>query len=561
MHAEVYIQGKGKISLSAKDFLAQGGQGAVYSKADTAYKVYLDPTKMIPPAKITELSAISNPKIIRPQDILLDKKGTPIGYTMRFIKNTYALCQLFPKAFRDRQHITPDMMLRLVQDMQASVKSVHQAGILIVDLNEMNWLVDDKCTEVYGIDVDSYQTRNFPATVLMESVRDRHCKNNKFSEGTDWFAFAITSFQMFIGIHPYKGRHPSVDSLDDRMLQNISVLNPKVSFPKVCLPFSVIPAAYLQWYKAVLEKGERVPPPDSAQAVLFVATVTRVKGSQNFEIKEVFTLPESIVDHVLINSVQVTLTTKALYVKGKKIADAHQGAHIGVTPKTTHVLLGSLENGIMEVFDATAGSKLPLYLNAEAMMSYDGRFYFKNAGHIYEIEFAETATRIIPTAIGVANVHQNSTKLYDGVAIQNLFGKYYASIFPMTKQHFEIQIKEVEGQIVDAKFERNILMIVANKGGKYNRYVLRFAADYGSYDLKIEKDIQYVGLNFVVLDNGVCCFLNEKDEIELFRNKKDDPMVKVVADNQINGDLKLFKEGTTVMFSKDDTLYTMTMKK
>ena len=34
-----------------------------------------------------------------------------------------------------------------------------------------------------------------------------------------WFAFAVVTFQLFTGIHPYKGKHPSVLDLDARMPQ------------------------------------------------------------------------------------------------------------------------------------------------------------------------------------------------------------------------------------------------------------------------------------------------------------------------------------------------------
>ena len=59
----------------------------------------------------------------------------------------------------------------------------------------------------------------------MDSVRDRHAAG--WNEGTDWFSFALVSFQMFVGIHPYKGKHPALKTLDERMAQNVSVLHPR----------------------------------------------------------------------------------------------------------------------------------------------------------------------------------------------------------------------------------------------------------------------------------------------------------------------------------------------
>ena len=178
-----YVQGRGEIHLSKADFKAQGGEGAVYVKGSTAYKIYADPRRMVPKAKILELSVLTHSNIIRPMEVLLDQSSNPVGYSMRYVDKAFALCQIFPKAFRQRKNLTPEMVLRLVQKLQEGVRHVHAKGILIVDLNEMNFLVSEYFSELFFIDVDSYQTPSFPATVLMESVRDRHAKT--FHEGSD----------------------------------------------------------------------------------------------------------------------------------------------------------------------------------------------------------------------------------------------------------------------------------------------------------------------------------------------------------------------------------------
>ena len=47
--------------------------------------------------------------------------------------------------------------------------------------------------------VDSYQTAHYPATAIMPSVRDWKVPLHDFSELSDWFSFAIVSFQVFLG--------------------------------------------------------------------------------------------------------------------------------------------------------------------------------------------------------------------------------------------------------------------------------------------------------------------------------------------------------------------------
>src|SRR5258705_3158582 len=250
-----FVQGKGEIRLSKSDFRAQGGEGAICVKGSTAYKIYTDPSRTIQPTKILELSVLAQPNIIRPLDVIIDRQNQPVGYSMRHVVRSYVLCQLFPKAFRFRNNVTPETVLRLERNLQEGVKHADRKGILIVDLNELNFLVAEDFKEVFFIDVDSYQTPSFAATVLMESVRDRHAQT--FTVGSDWFSFAVVSFQMFVGIHPFKGSYPPLQNLPDkerkldaRMRANVSVLHAGVSIPASCLPFAVIHPIYIDCYRS-----------------------------------------------------------------------------------------------------------------------------------------------------------------------------------------------------------------------------------------------------------------------------------------------------------------------
>ena len=135
----------------------------------------------------------------------------------------------------------------------------------------MNFLLNDQLNNIFFIDTDSYKTKSYNATAIMESIRDRH--SSSFNTNTDWFSWAIITFQMFIGIHPFKGKHPKFSNLDERMMNNVSVLNSSVSIPKLCASFDVIPQAYREWYKAVFEDGKRVPPPSGFQDLIIIQPI------------------------------------------------------------------------------------------------------------------------------------------------------------------------------------------------------------------------------------------------------------------------------------------------
>lgn len=563
---KVFVKSKGDVNLTKSDFVASGGEGEIYRKARTAFKIYTGKTPCIPFAKIQELSNISAPNVIAPKELVLSTRNKPIGYTMRHISNTYALCQTFTKAFKTRNNVTPDMMLELVKKMQKTIAYLHSIGILIVDLNEMNFLVNKKLTDVYFIDVDSYQTKSFPATAIMPSIRDRH--TNSFNQMTDWFSFGIVSFQMFIGIHPYKGKHPTLKTLDDRMLANIPVFHKDVRYPKVCMPFDYIPDAYRDWYKAIFFEGDRIAPPSVAQAVLIVPVVTTlIKSNSNFDIQELDSYDGNIIKFLSINGTRVLVTDEGgIYVNGS-LEINHKDSNIAITPKKNLVIDCSIvhsdddESDKLKLLNVTTNKPIDCDINADDMMSYDGRIYVKQADKIAEIEFIELTDRVLVAAHVVTNTLENATKLFNGVVIQNVLGSCVASVMPQSKTCHQVIIPEMKGyQIIDAKYEKNVLVIIGNKKGKYDKFIFKLSSDFKSYELRKVDDVTYSGINFTVLDNGVAVHLNEDDEIEIFVNKCGKNNVKVIDSRSISGDMRLYSDGVKVLFAEKNKMYRIQMK-
>ena len=558
-----FIKGKGEITLSKSDFRAAGGFGSVYVKGSTAYKIYHDPANMIPVAKISELSNLTEPYIVRPRAIILDSKNKPVGYTMLNINNGYALCQMFPKAFRLRKNLDVNNTANLVQKLREGVGFVHSKDSLIVDLNEMNFMITDKFDQVYFLDVDSYQTKSFKATSLMDSIRDRHCHNKQFNTGTDWFAFGIVSFQMFVGIHPFKGTYiplSNIDKdkrLDARMLQNISVLHKDVTIPSVTLDFSNIPNSYRQWYEAVFERGERVAPPKDMQAVVVIAKVQRLSGSNNFEINDFFTGDGDIIS---INH-DIIVTSKFIYRGHSILAPSQPDVKIGFTPKMGYAVSAHCEDGEVKLFNLDTKKPIDSYIACQDLMSYEGSLYCRFENAVYQVDFIETHSQVMATGKIVGNVMEKSSQVFDGVIMQNMLGSYFAMIFPEPGGNYEFKINELDGyQVIDAKFSKGVLMVVGNKGGKYDKFVIRFSKDYYTKDIRVSNDIVYSGLNFVVLDNGVCINLNEKDEVMVFRSEKDATLTKVITDPSIKSDSKLFSVGVSTIIAHGNNAHKIKMK-
>jgi len=560
-----FVQGKGEIRLGASDFKAQGGEGSIYVKGSHAYKIYTDPLRAIPRPKILELSALALPNIIRPLDLLLDTKNRPIGYSMCSVNRSYALCQLFPKAFRQRNNLTPELTLDLVRKLQEGVSHVHAKSILIVDLNELNFLVAEDFAEVFFIDVDSYQTPSYPATVLMESVRDRHAR--KFTTESDWFSFAVVSFQMFVGIHPFKGSYPPLQGqpdkekkLDARMRANVSVLRPEVSVPASCLPFSVIPPAYLDWYRAVFEEGKRLPPPDQLQPIFTLTThdTSHTVGSCHFEIAEIREFDAEIIWHDGL----ITITRKSIYFQRENFLKPQADVQVATTPRLGHVVIAYMNGAIPCFHDLTDARALNLGIEGEEIMQCNGQFYLKQRENIFAVEFIELASGILLGIKSVANVMIKSTRMFEGLAIQNLLGTYYASIFPAPGVCHQVRLSELDGyQILDARLYRNVLLVVGAKGGQYDKLVLRFADNFAEYDSRVVPDVSSTDINFTVLDSGVVLHLTDEGALEVFSRLKNSTDIKTIHDPSVGGDARLFHTGGQALIARGSKLYKFTMRR
>lgn len=544
-----------EVNLTQKDFLASGGQGSVYTKSGIAYKIYHDPKTMIPTGKIQELSVLNQPFVLRPLDVIY-QNNKPVGYTMKHLTDGYPLCQMFTQAYKKRNNIDGKIVLNLVQLLQEGVKFVHSKDIIIVDLNEFNFLVTNDNNNVYFLDVDNYQTKMYPAQALMESVRDRHSKT--FNKETDWFSFGIVSFQMFVGIHPFKGKYDKTNHLTDaearldyRMLNNISVLHPDVRVPSATLPFQSIPSGYLEWFKAVFEQGKRIAPPDSAQAVVTLVQAVKVVKSFNFNVVEYLKFDSDIVS-VYNNYI---ITQDSTYKKNQKLIDRKAHVVYNGTLDTTFSVF--LKDGRVECQDLEKRSAVNINLNGEKIFRVDNNLYVKDEDNIYLLTFMKTGNFVNVLPKLVNKVLPNSAKVFEGLVVDNILGRNFALVIDGTRS-LKIPLPYLDsGKLVNAKYQNKVLMVVYSENGNYKKAIHKLDNNF-NYDTRT-LDVNSGDINFTVLDNGVVLHFLEDDELELFQNKKDSTMSKTFKDNNITSSDLLFSKGTQAMFARGKELYKFTM--
>jgi hypothetical protein len=563
---KVTVLGQGDITLTQKDFVASGGEGHVYTRGGTAYKIYIDPKRALPAGKITELAVLTEPNIIKPEIVLLDPvKHHPIGYTMRFVRDTLPMCQVITRAFREREGIDHSMMLKLIQRLQALVDHTHKAGVLIVDLNELNYLVNKAFDDVYGIDVDSYQTKSYPATAIMPSVRDWSVQGHAFTEGSDWFSFACIAYQMFTCIHPFKGKHPTVHGLEARMKAGLSVFDADVSVPKVVYPNTVIPPGYLAWFKAVLQDGKRVAPPSDPGSFVAVAVASRiVMGGAALDIDEVHTYRDMLLGFTESNGTRVAWMRSGVWVNDHPALGPTHVQAIGFSPKQGHVIVAWTDGPDLRLYNATTQQAIPVTLRADDVRGHEGRIYVRSTDRVIEVILHEMSGQIIPTPKVVTQVLEHSSRLFDGAVVQDMLGSIFVSVYPRSGASFQTRIPELEAyKIVDAKCDGRVLMVVGTLKSKptgYDRLTFVFDESFTTYKRATTvQDVPLAGMNFIVLDSGICVHLTEDEKLEVW-SVNAPGKIKVVEDKVLGGDMRLVKYGGRVAFVRGDKVSTIRMK-
>lgn len=561
----VYVKGQPEVSLTKSHFVAEGGEGKVFVHGDTGYKVFHDPDKAVASGKIQDLSRITDHRVIAPKDPLYrGRKALHVGHTFKFVRDTWTLCQLFPRAFREREGFDHKKALELVQQIQVGVRAVHQANVLIVDLNEMNFLVSRDFSTPYFIDVDSYQTPRYPATAIMPSVRDPQVRGLDFNEGSDWFSFAVVSFQLFVGIHPFKGKHPDVKGLEERMKAGISIFDKAVKIPRTAYGLDAIPSSYRDWYEDVFVHGHRNAPPDGSHHVIVLRPVVRkIAGTDNFEITEVAEHDKDIRDLFVGGGHSVVWSDEQILVDRRHAGYWPTPVAVGFTPKHGHPIAALSDPYVgTTLMDTTTKEMLKdvIFPKGE-MVAANETIYIRSRDKILEVVLTEAGNRILASTRVAANVLENACKLYEGVAIQSLLGEPHVSIFPRRSACYQLTVPELKGhKIVQAKHDGGVLMVLAAEKGTYHRFVFRFDDRYATYDVRKVEDVSPTDLNFITLDSGVCVCVNEEENLELFSCKKGSQSVKTVDDPVLGGDMRLAKDGGTLLFYRGNKIYSMRMK-
>jgi len=316
---------------------------------------------------------------------------------------------------------------------------------------------------------------------------------------------------------------------------------------------------------AVFENGLRELPPKDFEAVLkIVAKVMEISESDKFVIDETDKVDSEIVSLYSSEKDYVAITRTHIHVSNKRYPLPAQNCKIGFTPKQFKPIAVWLEpDGTVKMYDIIGTQEVYFSAKAERIIVCEGRIYLQSHMNVVEITLNELPTKILASVFTVGQVLDlpGATTVGESVIIQNLFGLYHASIFPRPKAHHQIALPELEGyQVLDAKYFFNVLVIIAQKNGKYDRFVIRLQPDFKGYELRRVEDVGYTGINFTVNHRGICVLITEDERVELFTIQPGTD-VKVIDDKVISGDMRLCTKGGKAHFYRGRKLYRLSMKK
>lgn len=568
----VELEGRGALILRPDDFVAQGGEGTVYRAAQTIVKIYNDPLKMARENMIEKLQILARIKhryIVAPEGTVFDSKSQPIGFYMSFVSGE-PMSRVFTTAFRQRERFSDENARMLVERMRETINFAHERDAVIVDANELNWRAifpGQQGPEPRVIDVDSWSIGKWPAKVIMLSIKDWH--THGFTKLTDWFAWGIVTFQIFTGIHPYKGtlegyKHGDIES---RMKGNASVFSQKISLNQAVRDFKFIPGLLLDWYKETFQRGQRTVPPSvfakgisMAPAAKITRVITTATGSLIFDL---ILRPISQVIRVwpsgaalLKNGMLFDLASKRQFGK----LESRNGEVIRVD---NGWLLADWVSGNLKFFfiDSRTSDtqELPMALKIYQIMRYENRIFAVTKTELIELQFVYAGKPILSTGRRTSILQPNATHWFDGAGIQEAFGAKFL-ITPFGENACAItRARELDGLVpITAKSgNRFVTIIVADKSGAYTKFEFTFNRDYSNYNVW-QGGTDIPELNIAILPKGVCATTINDGELNIFVPTSGQ-LIKV-QDKQITTSIELLNWGDKVVYLDNGEIWSVRMK-
>ena len=580
---QILIPSIGAVTLTGADHLASGGEGAVYVKRGYAIKLYHNPVeaeKNGAADKIRLLSDIHHPFIVAPIGPVLDSKQAFVGYYMP-LADGVPLVKTFTNAWRDLLGFDIKKTIKLVANMREAVSAAHSFGAIMADGNEMNYLAQDVLPKI--IDVDSWQIGKFKASAQMLSIRDYHTP--ALSQASDWFAWGVVTFQVFTGIHPYKGTHPDFrrGDLETRMRSQASVFDQKVKLNSAVRGISDIPLSLRNWYEDVFQRGERSAPPANICAMTTASTPMKHRIVRGAAHQVTHTLIESFagsIRHVSANGVVFYSDNgllKGFDLRRNSLIGSVTTAQIDKVLKNRAALIRFgdgfvyLEIGV----NAIAGTVIPsqrqatpmhtripeLACLADRFIVFDDRVFAINPDSergMLELSIETLGGRAVLSVKSVWPVAARSTRFYDGFGIMDALGMPFV-IIPHDNTVQILRAAELVGYQVTGGFARSpnsvLISAVVRHSGKVVQLMLRQSGNM--LQIAHERESELTEISVAMNNRGVIAMIEEDGELVVSQHSW--AASKVVSDTSLSRMMSLFSMHDSIYYWLDAQVFRLNL--
>lgn len=550
---KVYSKSLGYIEIPKGDkskdvtFVASGGQASIYVTNNKKHvlKIYHDSKNSIPEDKVKELSTLRHPNIITPIETVYENSF--VGYYMDYVNQTYDLCELFPTVFKQQNNIDFNHRKMLIEKIMDMVTFIHNHRFLIVDLNANNVLISKDLQKPYFIDTDSYKTHNYSADAIQDIIRDRKIKNNDFNEGSDWFAFACLAFNLYVGIHPYGGKHKQyrqekngLSVISQRLNNNISVFHKDVNCPPSVEDFKLIPKRHYDWFKDVFENGGRTTPPkaDSIPNQAIPTNMVIVRSNDKLNVSEIYSF-DSIIQNIWNCNGRLIFKTKNGFYEGNtKVYDAGNYYPV-INFRGDLVFIESYHNELRYK---------DISLKYDHFQIKDGEIYRLYNGILYHDQIIDnikaffSSKKLSDTSI-VANMSDGFT--FDKCLNTNRIIAFNKS---GCKNYF-LKDDLAKFNIISGKVAGNFVLLMAKKRVDYH---ILYNLNTNEY---VSKKAPYIQPNMVSLNN--IHIKLEDDKLSIFSDLN---KIKIIDNSGLDDSCRLFTNGSTVFFYTNNKFYKMSTK-
>jgi hypothetical protein len=478
------IEGRGNIDIGPAEYVTSGGEGHIYRPAagSLALKVWDDPTRAATgrmAERIRLLSEIKHPNVIAPEALVYDRSGRQVGYVMPWATG-WDLPLAFTNDWRAAHKFNDADAALFSERMRQVVVHAHALNIIQGDSNELNIIGISNAP--HYIDVDAWLPAGFRGDKIMPTVRDWHAA--PFSREADWFVWAVVTFQLRIGVHPYRGTHPDFKrgDLDGRMRANASVFEPAIKLNTAARPFSVFDRAMADWYRAVFRDGLRTPPPALGRTLSFVQAKMPINpiSSGRLMIVEAFRIQSPFICMATPGIMLLADGSLVSILNGRKIAiDIGSDAFMQIAPG---VVLGMAINaGSVYVGQSDTG------IAATTLWAPHNRLFAVVRDGLLELQPRNLGQRQALLPGKKWAISPDATFFGNGVALLNALGAKYI-VLPQAGTALPIvRAKALDGlkPIAGIGCGRIAALALIDRSGGYHRAVVTLDADLGRCEVSL----------------------------------------------------------------------------